>query len=146
MNSSHNFMEKRISDNLVNASINHLRTLQPNTRKYFELLKFIKANNLTLLKVDKGEFTVVMSRPEAKVLQFLHDAKAKPIRYGFKKHNLELRSALDKSSLIFGNKKDSLKVMCPATPRLYSQIKLHKEGHPIRPVVAYYTDPDSQSY
>ena len=31
--------------------------------------------------------------------------------------------------------------MCVATPRLYGQLELHKQGQPIRPVVAYYTAP-----
>ena len=29
--------------------------------------------------------------------------------------------------------------MCVAPPRLYGQLKIHKEGHPIRPAVAFYT-------
>ena len=31
--------------------------------------------------------------------------------------------------------------MNPSFPKIYGQVKLHKENHPIRPVVACYTDP-----
>ena len=36
---------------------------------------------------------------------------------------------------------DKFKVMNYSTPQLYGQIKTHKNGNPIRPVVAYYTHP-----
>ena len=31
--------------------------------------------------------------------------------------------------------------MNPSTPKLFGQVKLHKEEQTMRPVVAYYTDP-----
>lgn len=40
-------------------------------------------------------------------------------------------------------KKNLIKVN-PYSPRLYALIKLHKDGHPIRPIVSYFSVPASK--
>ena len=75
-------------------------------------------------------------------MDFLQSANATPCRYPFTQHNIDIRALLDKkTSLIFGTRGESLKQMCVAIPRIYGQLKIHKANHPIRPVIAYYTDP-----
>ena len=84
------------------------------------------------MKADKGG-TLIILPCSGKVLDFLHVSGAAAICYKFTEYNESTRAVLAKKSGIFGNKGESLKVMCPLTPLLF--------GHPIRPVVAYYTDP-----
>ena len=115
----------------------------PSTRAYFRLQQRIKEQNLVLAKADKGEALILLSKTNYsdEVLEFLHKANATPLRYKFTEYNTKIRAVLDKPSQIFGNKGEFLKQMVVAVPRIYGQIKMHKAGQPIRPVVAYYTHP-----
>ena len=69
--------------------------------------------------------------------------QATPIHYNVKSHSKNIRQLIDNSSLVITTQslKDSLKKMSFHTPKLYGQIKLHKENHPIRPVTAAHSDP-----
>ena len=99
--------------------------------------------NSVLVKADKGETLVILQKDEydRKMFSFLQNANAKPPQYQLTEHNKKVRSILDKPSLVFGSKGDSLKVMCVDVPRLYGQIKVHKPDQSMRPVVAFYTAP-----
>ena len=69
--------------NLFNVTLENLQSSSKNqnTVSYFRLRKLIKEQNLTILKADKSETLITLSRSDynAKVLDFLHSANATPI-------------------------------------------------------------------
>ena len=104
----------------------------------------LKLLDLVIAKADKGETLVILNRLDYvnQIHQFLEQSGATPMRYKFTERNEAIRSILaNKNSLLFGNEGEKLTQMCVATPRLYGQMKLHKTGNPIRPVISSYTDP-----
>lgn len=103
----------------------------------------LKKEDLVICKADKGETLIILSRKtyDEKIQTFLSNSRATCIPYSLKAYNATIRSAVNNSKHVFQGKRDHLLQMCPSTPRLYGQIKLHKQDHPIRPVVAFYTDP-----
>ena len=59
----------------------------------------------------------------------------------FNTHIKNVRSKIKDAKIILPSQREHLYQMCPNPPRLYGQIKIHKAGYPIRPVIAHYTDP-----
>jgi len=78
---------------------------------------------------------------DQKVLQFLASSGATQIRSPFTSYNNEIRVAINTAEYILPEKPSSLLQMNSSLPKIYGQVKLHNEGLPIRPVVAFFTDP-----
>ena len=63
-------------------------------------------------------------------------------KFTLDKYNTEVRKAISSSVFVIPvGKSEFLYQMSFSIPRLYGQLKLHKVGHPIRPVTAGYTCP-----
>lgn len=118
-------------------------TPPPNNRVFVQLQRRVQQQDLVIVKADKGETLIILSRTnyEEKMLDFLNRSGAKPSNFNLANYNKEIRAAIKCSTLVIRNQGKDLLQMCVATPRLYGQIKLHKKDHPIRPVVAYFSDP-----
>ena len=79
---------------------------------------------------------------DKKMLNFLTQSGAKSLRYPFTDYNETMRAMLEKKSTLFNSKTgESFKVIRVVPPRIYGQVKLHKNDHPIRPVIAFCTHP-----
>lgn len=61
--------------------------------------------------------------------------------FNFNDYSNRIRAAIHRSRFIVNGKPELFIQMCPMPASLYGQIKLHKEGTPLRPVSAYYSDP-----
>jgi len=99
-----------------------------------------------IAKVDKGEALIILKKNvyEKKIHDFLLQAGAIPSNLNFNTHNEQVREKIRKAQhLITGSLKsrERLYVMNPSFPKIYGQVKTHESGYPIRPVVAFYTDP-----
>lgn len=127
---------------------NKIKNLQLNcaTTPYDALIKSIKQktieNNLIFTKADKGNTVIAMHKNEykEKTLVFLDKyeiASGNPT-YIFQK---DVKKAIKKCSFLDELDYFNLTVMNPQPPKLYSLVKLHKEGNPIRPVVSFVSAP-----
>jgi len=128
--------------------INRLEDRPPSqfTRSFLSIKEKLKRDGLIMAKADKGEALVLMTKDqyEQKLLDFLHQAGASPMDYKFSIHNESIRGKIRKAQFLITGPQKSRKrfyVMNPAFPKIYGQVKTHKSGYPIRPVVAFFTDP-----
>ena len=104
-----------------------------------------KSHNIIFTKADKGNTVVAIKRDEyiSKTLQFLDPKQFKII----KRDPTELYQKFVNSIIIncksLFNDRDLrlLSIMNPQAPKMYSLIKLHKTGLPIRPVVSFFSAP-----
>ena len=76
-----------------------------------------------------------------KIEQFIVASNLTKIKFSLDEYNRKIRKAIKSNPLVIQGDPERLFVMNYALPRLYGQIKMHKPDNPIRPVVAYYTDP-----
>jgi len=128
---------------LIESTVSSISVPPPlETRTFFNLQKRLRHQNLVIAKADKGESLVILSRSDydKKMIEFLNTAGAKPIKFSLDAYKERVWNAMKKASMVISVDRDRLKQMCAAVPRLYGQIKLHKIGYPIRPVVSYFRD------
>lgn len=80
---------------------------------------------------------------EQKIHDFLTLSNAQVFNFNFKEHNNNVRKAISESKYVITSEsmRKALKQMCASVPKLCGQIKIQKTGLPIRPVVAFYSDP-----
>jgi len=97
-----------------------------------------------IAKADKGDTLIALTETkyDAKIRDFLLSSNASPATFSFDYYNTKVRKAIRDSKTIFQTSAAQKAVhnMNYAPPKLYGQLKTHKEGFPVRPVVAFYTD------
>lgn len=115
----------------------------------------IKTNNIIVVKADKNAGMVFLDRHKyiEKTDKFFTDNNITKInRNPFNSYKEKIKTCIKihkdtiTELLIPENKNNynfKLSPMNPTTPKLYGQIKLHKNGHPIRPVVSFTNSPAS---
>lgn len=101
--------------------------------------------NVIFTKADKGNTVVAMASNEyvQKTLEFLNPARyiilSKDPTEIFQK---TVKTIINNCKSLFNDRDSSiLTLMNPQSPKLYSLIKLHKTGYPIRPVVSFFSAP-----
>ena len=102
----------------------------------------ITDKEIVFTRADKGNTVIAISKEEyvSKTTDFLHSYEivdSDPTE-DYKSDIVDVIK-----SCCFFQEKDQfiLNVMNPQPPKLYSLIKIHKEGNPIRPVVSFFTAP-----
>ena len=117
----------------------------PVWRTYCNLKRKLKESDTLVLKGDKGECQVLMSRSEydQKVLDFFAANEAKKVKFSISGFNAKVHAAIKSASLVIPGSptKKRLKKSHVAVPTFYGQVKIHKEGLPLRHVVAFYNEP-----
>ena len=99
----------------------------------------IKQNNAIITQTDKGKTIVVIYKKDYhnKIYTFLTDNKFQAIpNNSTNKYQKQITQAIKQRNLIFN--KEQIKHLTqrnPMPPTLKSQLKLHKAGNPIRPVI-----------
>lgn len=124
----------------------------PNTNTSYSqsieiISKKIKDNNLTFTKADKGNSLVCLHSIQYKnkmqdILNTLNitELKKDPTKIFLK----EIKDNMDvNSSILFATTFEIRRLipMNPRPPEMYGLVKLHKEDHPMRPVVSYVNSP-----
>ena len=107
--------------------------------------------NIAIVPADKGKTTVILNKSdyEAKIESFLDDkdtyeiVNGNPSKKIQNKLNTKLKS-LEKEKKLSRNQYLKLHSNNLNIPKFYGLIKLHKEGHPIRPIVAFCDTPTDQ--
>ena len=100
-------------------------------------------HNLVLVKLDKGEALIILTRAQYddKINHFLQTAAATCTTFSLTSHNSAVRSAIRSSHLIVPkDHHERLLVSNYDPPKFHGRIKIHKLDHPIRMVVAFFTD------
>ena len=116
------------------------------TQAFLSLKKSIIHKGLALVKEDKGESLVITekSQYEQKMEEFFTQVGAFRHNTSLNTYNKEIRSEIKKTSyVITGNKStgENLFQMNSSLLKIYGQAKIHKTGHPMRALVAFYTTP-----
>jgi len=117
------------------------------TQTYYNVRKFLKDNNLVLATADKGETLVILTRVqyEQKMVSFLHQSGATTHNYSTKTNNTNTRKLTQDAQYVITGSRERRErqfyIQNPALPKIYGTIKTHKSDFPIRPVVAFFTDP-----
>lgn len=119
---------------------------------HHETIKFLKQNNkIVILVADKGGNTIAMPYTEydRKMKELLNDTqKYAPLRRSplnaLEERANKLIDELCTCGEIDWIRKARMKKHNTQIARIYGFIKLHKAGHPIRPVVAAYDTPSTE--
>jgi len=142
--------KEMLRNKVANRIENYQRSLSNNNEEKFitavfeKTEKFIKKQkDIMIVNADKGNITVVMYRKDykEKMEKLLEDkATYKKIRKDptdilQKKNNNLVADMFKKKYISF---KEKIELTCPAgiAPRIYGLPKVHKEGTPLRPIVA----------
>lgn len=124
-----------------------LKTSQ--SKSDIDILKSIRqksdTENLVFTKADKGNTVVAISQIGyiQETLEFLNSGTNEILKkdptHIFQK---AIKCVIQNCKSLFNEKDISrLTLMNPQSPKLYSLIKLHKTGYPIRPVVSFFSAP-----
>lgn len=112
------------------------------------LVKSIKEksdkNDIVFTKADKGNTVIAIEKTQyiQKTLAFIQNGNFGTINSDpTNKFQKRIKEEIERSPSIISNQKFKLIIMNPQPPQLYSLIKLHKPGYPIRPVVSYMSAP-----
>lgn len=104
-----------------------------------------KLNNLIFTKADKGNTVIALTKDDyvLKTKNFIESSNFEILKKDpTNKFQKEIKSAVENSKSIINDRdKYKLTLSNPQHPELYSLIKLHKNGYPIRPVVSFFTAP-----
>jgi hypothetical protein len=118
--------------------VQELRTLRCIKEKILQ-------HNATIIKADKGNTIVIIYIHDycTKISQFISDSNISTLRHDptpkFKK---TLRSLVNKCHLLIPpDRRWSVININPSPPTIRGLIKLHKTGHPIRPIVNWKNAP-----
>lgn len=104
-------------------------------------------NNLTLIKADKSNTSVIISNNELeqKTLKFLDENNCTILRKDpTSRYHTHIDNLIKNNPLIFDDNvsKFKLKVDNPSPPKLNTLIKLHKKDKPVRPLINSKTAPN----
>ena len=127
----------------------HPNLKQRSTRKETQTLKSIKEkqkeNNLTFIKADKGNCTVIMNNDvlNDKIETFFTENNITEIKQDpTPQFQSTIKNIINKSEhVIPKNMKQYLKHIKPQAPTLNALPKIHKPNIPIRPLINYTTSP-----
>lgn len=123
----------------------HIPKINPNEKNTLTLIrKKVHDNQLVIARADKGASVVILDQAEytEKVESFLRANNANEHTCNIITHNDKVKKAIKNSSRIIPTaKKYGLMEMNPKIPRLYGQMKIHKENAPIRPVISSISSP-----
>ena len=116
----------------------------PYIRAFKSIQRKLRASSCVIAKADKEETLIAITEAEydSKIRDFLSVSKAIPATFSYDHYNTRVRKAIRDSKTLFQTNAAQKAVfnMNFALPKLYGQLKSHKEGFPLRPVVALYTD------
>lgn len=134
--------------NVITNFLNRKKTSNPRltpTKKDFQESKIFLNNNKNLIvaPADKGNITAILYKDHynQKLHELLDDKKTytklqrDPTNKYKTKSNM-LVNSLYNNNIISKQQVVNLKNNNPSSPRLYGLCKIHKEGHPIRPIVS----------
>lgn len=123
----------------------YLRTVKQ-TRKFMEENK-----SIIILEADKGNTTVAMKRLDydKKMDTIVNDIMtykrvSSDPTYKLQKKNNELVDELFKNGFINEREKKNMKTDTAVAPRIYGLPKIHKEGHPLRPICSSINAPSTK--
>ena len=144
--------DRRISKDRIKDLITDTISILDNpsslhSRSYNALKKRLKQKDLVIAKADKGETLVLLNRDDydRKIKDFLTQSGASPCNLSINSHSDKTRKLIQGANHIITGSRTSRErrfyIMNYSFPKIYGQIKTHKPGHPIRPVVAFYSDP-----
>ena len=120
---------------------------KPHVLAYRSIEKHLKQKNLVIAKAYKGETLVILARSqyEHKMLEFLKQSGVRIYNYFINTHNSttggKMRDALYITTGIWERRERLFYIQNPSSSKKFGQIKTHKAGHLIRPMVAFFTDP-----
>lgn len=131
----------------VSAVLRHSKPPKPNLPKnqYLALNNLRKNQDVIILRADKGNSTVILDTAEynLKIQDLLSDVttykqvKTDPTN----KILTKTKELITKHSEKLGLDLQALVPSCPKPPKLYGLPKIHKEGHPLRPIVSQIDSP-----
>lgn len=105
----------------------------------------IKTKDVVFTKADKGNTVIAITKNDyiQKTVDFLDPNKYSILRNDPTKCFQKIIKTLIHNCKSLFIEKDSYKLtlMNPQAPKLYSLVKLHKTGNPIRPVVSFFSAP-----
>ena len=107
----------------------------------------LRVNDVVVTMADKGGGLVLMDRSdyESKTITFLENNNFSKInRTPLKSIQNKVKPLLKSCSQLLEQYKKNihdLHMMNSNIPQIYSQIKIHKQGNPVRPIVAAYNSP-----
>jgi hypothetical protein len=106
--------------------------------KEVPLLKIYNNHDIIILKVDKGNATVIMNTSDydAKILDLLSSSSYKPLAKNPLNTITNLVTKAIKASSLDPSIQKCLIPLNPTTPRIYGQPKIHKKDIPLRPIVS----------
>ncbi|XP_039186083.1 contactin-associated protein-like 2 [Crotalus tigris] len=141
-----NFIRQQVTGLLMNHK-NH-QVLQRDEMETMEQLK--KDNSIVVLPADKGKATVVMDRVQYtnKALELLKDTTAYKVieRYpmtALKNRVNKILNGLKRGGRIGDDTLRRVRPVDSAMARFYGLPKIHKDGVPLRPIVAFKNTPTS---
>ena len=108
------------------------------------LRKKVKENELITTKADKGNTMVILKNNEyiSKTEKFIKEGPYKEVTSDHtSKFQARIKKLMKERNFINEYKKKSLIESNPSIPKFRSQVKLHKEGLPIRPIVSFINAP-----
>ena len=113
------------------------------SRELHQAVKSLREDkNIVILPADKGNATVVLNRVdyEAKMENLLKDSAYKEVtRNPTSRVEAKVSTALkecERKGHITGKKRLTLAHQSSSSPQIYGLPKIHKEGTPLRPIVA----------
>lgn len=110
------------------------------TRRIRNLKEKIKDNKLIVTKADKGNTTVIMEKTEYinKAEEFIKQGPYEEIKYNYtNRYQAKIKKLIKESTMLRNFNKTQLIESNPSAPTFKCQVKLHKEGRPIRPIVSF---------
>ena len=126
---------KQLQHNLNNSSTKHKRQIHLTKNIQHK----IKENNAIITKADKGKTLVIIYTKDYhnKIHTFLASNNFQAIpKNPTNKNQKQITQTIKQCNLVLNKERNKyLNVRNPKPPTLKAQIKLHKDGNPIRPVV-----------
>lgn len=136
-------LRNQIANNLKKAytTIDTPNNKNKELKTITSLNKKMKQNNIINTKADKGNSIILINKDDyiAKTLKFFNENNINEINKDpTEKYYNQIKKAIKTNDLILNdNERKSCLTMHPKPPSLKAQIKLHKKGEPIRPIVNF---------
>jgi hypothetical protein len=105
-----------------------------------KLKEKVKRNNLIITRADKGNTMIIMGKTEyiSKTEEFIEQGPYETVKYDYTNRYQAKIKKLMKENIMFSDyEKKQIMESNPSIPTLKCQIKLHKEGMPIRPIISF---------
>ena len=129
-----------ISNIVENMDMNKVKNRNKINAKVKILKDKIKEKELIITKADKGNTTVIMRKDEyiKKTEEFINNGPYEAIKHDYTSRNqAQVKRILKETSIFTEFEKKHFIESNPVAPIMKNQIKLHKDGRPIRPIVSF---------